>query len=136
MTIDKLTFRKIDSRVVMEGKAAPGATVVVENKSLAPFVTNDTPDVFARAVAGSDGMFSVEVKGAREGDRLKVGVARGHGVTSAVGVRLSSSRPSTGASRWSGNRGCAWWRRPRRAPSPSRTPAGAPWSASPGSSCA
>lgn len=96
MTIDKLKFRKLDlptlapssttaPKVVLEGKAGPNSDVVVENKSMAVFAPTDTADTFARARAGADGSFRVELPTAREGDRVVVKSG-----ASAIALRVSN----------------------------------------------
>ncbi|MCC7072090.1 MAG: hypothetical protein IT383_12250 [Deltaproteobacteria bacterium] len=72
-------------KVVVEGKAAPNAEVLIENKSLASFAPAGEADTFVRARAGADGSFSAELPGAREGDQLKL-----RSGASVVGVRLKN----------------------------------------------
>jgi hypothetical protein len=108
VTIDKLKFRKLDAStgatrlqtleprglspgnapaVILEGKAAPHADVVVENKSLAIFAPVNTADAFTHTKAGADGTFQVELPAAREGDRIRV---QSRGGASAVNVRIAN----------------------------------------------
>lgn len=78
MTLDGVRFKKVEvpagekPRVVIEGKAAPNAEVVVENQSVGVFAPGITPDRYVRAKAGADGSFSVEVPAPREGDHVGV----------------------------------------------------------------
>jgi hypothetical protein len=95
MTIEKLRFQKTDI-IVVEGVTKPGATIVVENKSIAPFAPNDTPDAFMRAKAGPDGKFRIELPGAHEGDQLQLRAESRGETLSAINVRLSEVAPVDG----------------------------------------
>ena len=88
MSIDGVRFKKAQ-KVIVEGKAEPGAVVTVENKSLAPFAPPGTADTFTRGEAGADGSFAIEVPAGREGDQLQL-KAQSKGVLSVLGVRLQS----------------------------------------------
>ena len=72
MPINDVKFSKTASKVVVEGKAAPNATVKVENLSVAPFKSDYHSDTFATAKADAKGHFRVVINGSVEGDKVKV----------------------------------------------------------------
>lgn len=96
MGIDDVRFKKMGPtttgappKVLVEGKTTPNATVVVENKSLAPFAPTQTADTFTTVTAGADGTFKAELPAAREGDQLKVR-SEARGVMGALSVRIAN----------------------------------------------
>lgn len=74
-------------KVTVEGITTPGADVVVENRSVAPFAPS-TPDAFTRTTADAQGRFEVEVRAGREGDKVLVR-SDAPGVVGLLNVRVS-----------------------------------------------
>lgn len=68
--VNDLKFRRTATRLVVEGTAAPGTKVKLENLSVAPFKTDWKKDAFA--TAGKDGRFRVTIKGGVEGDQVRL----------------------------------------------------------------
>ncbi len=75
MTIDNLKFRASGKKVVIEGHAAPNATVKLENLSAAPFHAGWHDDAFVSAKADAKGNFKLVLKGGVEGDKVRLSLA-------------------------------------------------------------
>lgn len=89
MTIDDLRFRRTARAVVVEGTAAPGALIRVENASAAPMHATWASDGYRHARADAQGHFQVKVPAAIEGDKVRV--KADHGLWQVVSVKAGGT---------------------------------------------
>jgi len=72
--VNDLKFRRTPTKIVVEGKAAPGETIKAENLSVAPFKHDWGKDSFTTAKADKNGRFRITIKGGVDGDQVRLNV--------------------------------------------------------------
>ncbi|HEY3451128.1 MAG TPA: C2 family cysteine protease [Myxococcales bacterium] len=93
INVNDLKFKKTGTKLVLEGKAAPGTTVKAEDLSVAPFKHDWGKDAFTTAKADKNGNFKITIKGGVDGDKVRLNVGGASQVVTVDAGGKDTRRP-------------------------------------------